>query len=389
MSSSSPQPLVLMAGEPSGDILGSRLMAALKKQAPNKFTFYGVGGAEMLAEGLNPFFPLADLNIMGLTETVSKVGIILKRLRDAKKKILQLNPSAVITIDFPGFNFRLARALRGHGIPLIHYVAPTIWARHKDKRGVKFAQVYDHLLSLFPFEAPFFKDVPLPISFVGHPVMELSAPQNGQPYRDVIPNPGEKIAIAVLPGSRMSEVRKLIPIFQQTIHLLKTKYPKIEVKIPVVPEVASYIESTKNGWDVPVEIVCGPLNERQKIYEQCWLALAASGSISFELARAQLPMLITYKVSRLTAFIAKRILAIKYVCLLNLLQDKLLVPEFLQENCQPERLSVEMIKLLESPLQRSAQITATQKSLSLLKPKEGYPSERAAQVVLTLLNSKK
>lgn len=382
-------PLVLIAGEPSGDILGSRLMAALKKQAPNQFEFYGIGGTEMRAEGLIPFFPLADLNIMGLTETISKVGKVLKRLREAKKKILQLKPCAVITIDFPGFNFRLARSLRGHGIPLIHYVAPTIWARHKDKRAVKFAHVYDHLLLLFPFEAPFFKEVLLPVSFVGHPVMELSAPQNGQPHRKDTPDPKEKISIAVLPGSRMSEVSKLTPIFQQAIHLLKRKYPKIEVKIPVVPEVAPYIESTKNGWGVPVEIVQGPLNERQKIYEQCWLALAASGSICLELARAQLPMLITYKVSSLTAFIAKRILSIKYVCLLNILQDKLLVPELLQEACQPERLYQEIIKLLETPKLRSAQVNAIQESLALLQPQEGRPSEQAAQVVLTLLESQK
>lgn len=377
--------IVLIAGEPSGDFLGASLMRALKTLLPSAPEFFGVGGALMEAEGITPFFPLSDLNIMGLTETFSKIPLILNRLRATKQDILALQPDVIITIDFPGFNFRLAKSLKGVGIPLIHYVAPTVWA-WRPKRAMKFSRVFDHVLALYPFEPDCFSHVSLPVTFVGHPLVEEPLIDgNRDRFLTQHTIPDTATILTVLPGSRESEIKKLLPIFQETISILSQKIKELVVVIPTVREVEKSVRAGTEDWACPVKIVQGQ-SDKMDAYAASTVALASSGTIALELAKAQLPMVITYKVSSISAGIARRLLTVQYACMINILNDTETVPECLQENCTPEILADELFKLIQDPVLRKRQVSGGTAAIESLSNQGTAPSVAAAKIVLQYLD---
>jgi lipid-A-disaccharide synthase len=334
--------IFLSAGEPSGDFLGSRLMISLKNQLKGNVTFMGVGGSLMEAEGLPSLFPMKELSIMGLAEILPHILRIRRRIRETVTYVEQKKPHVVVTIDAPGFNFRVGKALKKRlpSIPLIHYGAPSVWAWRSGRAG-KIAQFLDHLLALFPFEPPYFLKENLPTTFVGHPVTEIS-PALDSSFRarhNIAPSVP---LLTLLPGSRQGEISRLMPVFQETIKNLQKKIPDLHVVIPTLPHLQKEIE---NRLIVPATIIVGQA-EKFAAYNASQVALAASGTVSLELAVAKLPMVIGYKVNILTYLLLKLLVKVKYVCLVNILLNKPVVPEYVQKECCVKNLSEALGKFL-------------------------------------------
>lgn len=381
--------IVIITGEPSGDFLGSQLMAALKKKN-SSLGFYGLGGDLMEKEGLKSFFPFSDLAIIGIFENIKKSIRAWRRLKETAKLIQDIKPDVVVTIDFPGFNFRLARLLKKtlKHTPLIHYVAPTVWA-WRSGRAKKIAPIFNHLLALFHFEPPYFKKHGLPTTFVGHPIVQMGlSVGDGDKFRNEHAILKTDTVITILPGSRESELTHHLGAFQEAVEQINKRVMGLKVVMPTLGHLASII---KDHWhtSVPTIIITDPLAKKDA-YAASQVAIAASGTIALELAQAKLPMIIAYKVSWLNAWLVRRLIKIRYFCMVNILLRRSVVPELLQENCTPDNLTLEVLKILKNPHKTNQQHEAFQRIDGLLRPSgDMEPSEKAAEIVLRYLPSKK
>lgn len=366
--------LYVIAGEASGDLLGAKLIRALKSQRPD-LELRGIGGTSMAAEGLNSLFPMRDLSLFGMVEVLVHVPTIFRRIRETLADIEAEKPDAVITIDVPGFSFRVAERLHksGNKVKLIHYVAPTVWA-YKPHRAAMMQQWYDLLLLLLPFEPPYFDAVNLPNRFVGHPIVEdaiVTKEVNAVPQ------------LLLLPGSRRGEIKRHLPVFEETLKRLPMH---VESTLVTLPELKAEIEDATRHWATPPRIICTP-EERAKAFASATLALTKSGTVALELALHRIPMVVTYRLSAITAFILKRTVKVKYVNLVNLLLDKPAIPELLQEQCAPEPLAAAIAQLLNDPSAIAAQLQAMHEALRQLGlGKSPSPSQQAASAILQLLD---
>jgi lipid-A-disaccharide synthase len=376
----------LIAGEPSGDVLGSALMRALRQRTAGAVEFAGIGGELMQAEGLDSIVPLQELAVMGLVEVLPRARRILRRIRETTDAIVRLRPSVVVTIDSSGFTWRIAKALRRRGetLPLVHYVAPMVWA-WRAGRARHVARWYDHLMCLLPFEPPYFERVGLATSWVGHPVLESGIDKgDGAAFRARHGlAPGTPL-LAVLPGSRQSEARRLLPVFGEVVRRLALRLPDLHVVVPTVATVGAVVADATRGWALPTVVVSGHV-EKRDAFAASRAALAASGTVALELAVARLPAVIAYRVNPLTGFLARRLVKVPYVNLVNLVLRREAVPELLLERCTPEALESEIAKLLADDAARAAQVAAYDEALALLGKGGAPPSLRAADVVLEVI----
>ncbi len=378
-------PLVfLVAGEPSGDLLGGRLMAALKDETSGDIRFAGVGGDRMAAEGLESLFPIRQLAVMGIVEVLPHLLTILRRIRETVAAAIEARPAAVVTIDSPSFTLEVSQRLRGRGIPLIHYVAPSVWA-WKPWRAKHIAGFLDRLLVLLPFEPPYFEKHDLATSFVGHPAVE-QAPRTAEAaaFRARHGIPPEAVLLCVLPGSRSGEVRRLLPVFAETVARLKTRFVNLMAVVPTVPNVADTVADAVTAWAVPTVALHEP-GEKYEAFAAANAALAASGTVAVELAVAGTPSVIGYRVSPLSAFLARRLIKIRYMSLVNLVLDHEAQPEFLQRDCTPAKLAEAVERLLTSPSARDAQLAACRDAVRALGLDGEAPSRRAARAVLSTI----
>ena len=373
--------IMLVAGEPSGDDIGGRLMAALTERVSGSVHFAGVGGMRMTAEGLESLFPMSELSVMGFAEVVPRLPRLLKRVEDAAALALGIRPHALITIDSPGFNFRLGRRLKGRGIPLIHYVAPQVWA-WRAGRARKMATVFDHLMTLLPFEPPYFETEGLPATFVGHPVVEvIPDASEGRAFRERHSISWEATLLAVLPGSRQSEIARLLPVFCDSVLHVAARLDRLHIVVPVLPDHGETLRRNIAVGTLPVTLVTRP-DERRAALAAADGALAASGTIALELALAGVPMVIAYRVHPLTAMLARRLIKVDQACLVNILLGKAIVPELLQQDCQPERLAEAVHEILTDQDIREQHISAGRAVAAQLVAGATVPSQRAAEVVL-------
>ncbi|HUJ46907.1 MAG TPA: lipid-A-disaccharide synthase, partial [Rhizomicrobium sp.] len=282
--------IMLVCGEPSGDQLGAELMAALKQLLPD-VRIVGVGGSAMAAQGLHSLFPLDATAVMGLREVVPRIPEILRRVRIASDFALETKPDAVVCIDSPDFTHRIARRTRrlDPSIATVNYVAPQVWAS-RQYRARKMAKYFDLVLALLPFEAEFFEQHGLHAKFVGHPVIERAAKMTGGAALRTRLGIGERVPLlAVLPGSRTSEVRPLLPIFRDTVARLRQAVPDLVCILPVVPHVAPIVRSLTQAWPAPLHIVEGEA-DKFAAFDAADAALAASGTVTTELALSGTPM---------------------------------------------------------------------------------------------------
>ena len=373
--------VMLVAGEPSGDDIGGRLMAALKERADGSVRFAGVGGTRMTAEGLESLFPMSELSVMGFAEVVPRIPKLLKRVEDAAALALGKRPDALITIDSPGFNYRLGRRLQKRGIPLIHYVAPQVWA-WRPRRARKWAAFLDHLMTLLPFEPPYFETVGLPATFVGHPVVEaIPEASEGRAFRDRHGISRQATLLAMLPGSRQSEITRLLPIFCDSVLRLAPRLGRLHIVVPGLPNHSETLHRNIAVGSLPLTVITGQ-DERRAALAAADGALAASGTIALELALAGVPMVIAYRVNPLTAMLARRLINVDHVCLVNILLGKAIVPELLQQDCQAERLSDTVHEILTDQSVRAQHISAGRAVAAQLTAGATAPSQRAAEVVL-------
>lgn len=344
-----PLSVYLVAGEPSGDLLGSRIMRALKKQTSGNVVFNGVGGEAMADEGLKSLFNIADLAVMGLLEVVPSIPRILSRLDEVVNDIRVKKPDIVMTIDSFSFSVRVHQKIKkaGLNVPHVHCVAPQVWAWKKG-RAKTLGRYVDRLFCLLPSEPAYFTPYGLQADFVGHPVIEGGADKGDKKAFYAQHNiPQEAFVLCVLPGSRKNEIKYLLPIFKEATEKLVQRHPNLFVVIPTVDTVAERLETELKDWRVPHIIVRGE-KERYHAFAAAKCAIAASGTVSLELAMAGVPHLIAYKVSKLTGYIARRLLKIKYVNLINLLTGKMIIPELLQEDCTAEKILEQTEKLIQN-----------------------------------------
>jgi lipid-A-disaccharide synthase len=382
--------IYIIAGEDSGDNLGAKLITQLKELSGESLELYGVGGMKMAESGLKSLFPMREISLIGFVEIIPHLPNLLARIRQTVEDIKRIKPDVVITIDAPGFNKRVAKILKKEApeIKRVHFVAPTVWA-YKPKRAKKMADLFHHLLVLLPFEPPYFEAENLPTTFTGHPVFEdfktYTAEEKLEIRKRFSLEPAAPF-ISLLVGSRAGEVKKLLPVYIDTIALIKKEIPNAKFAFLVTGNHVSTIrERVANLADV--QVVSGELDKKQ-LLQVSNAALVKSGTISLEVAAAAVPMVITYKVSPLSAFMLRRMIKVKYVTLVNIIKDSPIIPELLQEDAKAELLSKEVIKLLQSSDVAQNQVSQAEEALKAMGFRQSKkPSKIAAETILKLINS--
>ncbi|MBL4908184.1 MAG: lipid-A-disaccharide synthase, partial [Sneathiella sp.] len=343
-----PVKVFLVAGEPSGDALAARMMVGLKQCLTDQtIEFSGVGGPLMEKEGLVSLFPMDELTIMGIAEVLPKIPHLLKRIHQTAQSAIDMTPDVFISVDAPDFSFRVAKKLNSASFTKIHYVAPSVWA-WRPGRAAKIARLYDHLLTLLPFEPPYFEKEGLSATFIGHSVIEAGADKgNRQVFRISHGFKDNDPILMVLPGSRRSEVSRHLDIFRETVLRVQKLIPELSVIVPVIGKSADIVREHLKSWPLKSVIIDGE-QDKYDAMAGADVALAASGTVGLELALAKLPAVIAYKMHPITAYLARKLVKLDYVNLINILSKKEVVPEHLLENCKPSNLAPSLVELFEN-----------------------------------------
>ncbi len=376
----------LVAGEPSGDRLGGALMEGLKALVPD-VAFDGVGGPLMQAQGLNSRFPMSELSVMGLVEVLPKFFHLKRRIAETAQAVLETQPDVLITIDSPDFSLRVAKLVKASSdIRTVHFVAPSVWA-WRPGRADKMAKVIDHVLALLPFEPPYMERAGMECDFVGHPVASESQATEVEikAFRDTY-DLGDAPLLLALPGSRRGEVDRLAPVFGEALSLYLKTRPKTRVVVPTVAHMVDTVTDHLRSWPgSPVVVDPRDLPSDQAVAQKraafaaADLALAASGTVSLELAAQATPMVIAYNLNWLTTLIAKRMVHLDTVTLVNLVSDTRTVPECLLDDCQPDQIAEALAQVAANP---EAQREAMALTMDRLGRGGEAPGLRAAKAVL-------
>jgi lipid-A-disaccharide synthase len=375
----------LIAGEASGDKLGAALMAGLKSLTDVEFA--GVGGPLMQSEGMESNFPMDELSVMGIAEILPKYRHLKRRIAETAQAVLDAQPDVLITIDSPDFCLRVARLVKDQSnIRTVHYVAPTVWA-WRSGRAAKMAKMIDHVLALFPFEPPYMEAAGMTCDFVGHPVVAepVANAAQAQAFRDAH-GLDDAPLLMVLPGSRRGEVSRLTPIFGATLRGVLAARPDLRLVIPTTANVTDLVREQVKNWPVQ-PIILSPhgltkdayLAQKAACFAAADAALAASGTVSLELAATDTPMVIAYDMNWLSRQIIRRMLKVDTVTLVNLVSDARAVPEFIGADCQPDKIAQGVLNVLENP---RAQLDAMRLTMERLGRGGEAPGLRAAKAVL-------
>ncbi len=385
--------IFIVAGEHSGDALGAKLMSALNARLPGRVRYLGVGGDLMERQGLISQFPLADVAVMGISAIIARLPKLVARVYQTVNAAISAEPDVVVIIDSPEFTHAIAKRIRHRrpAIPIINYVSPTIWA-WRPGRARKMARYVDHVLALLPFEPAAHKALGgPPCTYVGHPLVERLpwlAGLDAAPFIAKHELDATRPILLVLPGSRRSEVERLLADFGQAVSLLAQRRPGIQVIIPAMPNVRALIEEKIAAWPThavtPVIFAGDDETAKFSAFKAATAALAASGTVTLELALTQTPMVVAYKVDALISTF-RHIIKAKTCVLPNLITGERAVPEFLQEDCTPEKLAAALDTAMRATPERTAQLAELARVPQVLALKSGSPSEAAAAVVLDVL----
>jgi len=375
--------IYLIATEPSGDVIGSNLINSLKKEKGIKVEIHGIGGTKMIESGLvKSLFPIKELSIFGIFEIIPKIYKVLSLLKRTEKDLIKIKPDVLITIDSPDFNFRILKRI-SNKIPFttkIHYVAPTVWA-WRSGRAKYLSNYIDKLLTILPFEKKYFTKYNLNTKFVGHPVYEIrkdkTINKKNLYFKYKIKN-GCKI-ISFLPGSRLSELKKSIPVLIETINLIKNRSDlNIHVLFYILPHLKKYFN--KYNFDFPYSLV--DETDKYDAFKISNAAISSSGTVAVELSYFSIPTIVIYKLNFLSYLIAKIFVKIKHANLLNILAKKYIIPEFLQFKCRPDLICNELIKLLNNNSYAKKQLYECKKILFKLKINNKLPSVNAVNEII-------
>ena len=339
--------IALVAGEASGDLLGSHLMGAIKEAMP-EVRFIGIGGSKMQAAGMQVLYPMEKLSVMGYWEVLRHYREIAGIRRSLRKQLIENPPDLFIGIDAPDFNFDLELALKQRGIPTVHYVSPSIWA-WRGERIHKIKRAVSHMLALFPFEVPLYEKAGVPVTYVGHPLADIlpESPNRAEMREQMRIQPLNAKVFALLPGSRKSEVRQLAATYIETARLILKTIPGAQFLVPLGSrETRNIFEEAiwhAEAHDLPITLLFGHAHDAMIAADG---VLVASGTATLEAALLKRPMVITYKLSPLTYWLAKRKQYLPYVGLPNILSGKFVVPELLQDDATPENLAQALLNLV-------------------------------------------
>ncbi|WGW02811.1 lipid-A-disaccharide synthase [Tropicibacter oceani] len=377
----------ITAGEASGDKLGAALMQGLKQLLPD-VSFRGIGGARMQAEGLDSLFPMDEISIMGISEILKEYRHLKARIRQTADAVIAEQPDVLITIDLPEFSLRVNRLVKAvSDVRIVHYVAPTVWA-WRPKRAQKMAAHVDQVLALLPFEPPYMQAAGIACDFVGHPVVmdPQASDAEAQAFRA---RHGIDGAMALmLPGSRRSEISRLLPIFAEVARALQALRPDLRIVVPAAPSVAQAVRAAVQDWPGAPLVIAPDQDdsgaEKRAAFRAADVALAASGTVSLELAAAGTPMVIAYDMSWLSRQIIGRMLLVDTVTLVNLVSETRAIPEFIGPKCQPGPIAQALIEVLDNP---ARQQEAMQLTMQRLGQGGEFPGLRAARAVLNGLAS--
>ncbi|WP_457104552.1 lipid-A-disaccharide synthase [Methylobacterium sp. P5_C11] len=376
-----PRTIWLVAGEDSGDQLGAKLMRALREAAPG-VVFGGVGGEAMAEEGFSSLFPMDDVAVMGYLPVLARAPTLLRRIRETVADAVRAKPDVLVIIDSPGFTHAVARRVRKASpeIPIIDYVSPSVWAwRPWRAKGMR--PFIDHVLALLPFEPDAHRRLGgPPCTYVGHPLIErlpeLRPIGAERRRREAVP-----YSLVVLPGSRRSEIERLMPVFGAALARVAGTLA-IEALLPAVTRHRALLERMAADWPVPVRIVTGEA-PKYAAFREARAALAASGTVTLELALAGVPMVVAYKVSRAEEIIARRLIQVPSIVLPNLILAENAMPEFVQAACTPGPLAEALRPLLVGGAERDAQLAALARIDGRMRLAEAdTPSRAAARIVL-------
>ncbi|MDR1583299.1 MAG: lipid-A-disaccharide synthase [Prevotellaceae bacterium] len=376
--------IYFITGEPSGDLLASSLMKALKEKTPD-VEFFGVGGETMRSYGFDSLFDMSELTVMGFFEVVPRLPLILKRIKQTVADIEKVAPDIIITVDSWGFVSTLLSRLKKKGItiPKLHYVAPQVWAWKKG-RAKNVAKLTDRLMTLLPHEPKYFEKYGLKCDFTGHPVVENRIDEiDVGNFRERYNIPSNACILSVLPGSRNSEMKRLIPVFKDVIDILSTKINNLFIVIPTVETVVDEVRKAFGNSNIPYRIITGR-DERYAAFKQSVAAIAASGTVSLELASCKTPHIVAYKFNPLTNFLADIFVKVKYANLINLLCDKEIIPEFMLDECRADLIADKVFELTNSEIAKTMIAEATT-GLQKLRLPDMLPSQKAAEIVIEMV----
>jgi lipid-A-disaccharide synthase len=375
--------LWMIAGEESGDQLGAKVMRALRARLPDTvLRFEGVGGRAMAGEGVRSLFPISEINLMGIGAVLARLPALVRRVHQTVNAIVAAEPDALVIIDSPDFTHAVAARVRRRrpDIPIINYVSPSVWA-WRPGRARRMRAYVDHVLALKPFEPEAHRRLGGPAcTYVGHPLIEQVDQLRPGPGERRPLAPGSPVDLLVLPGSRRSEIARLMEPFGAALGLLRDRgAAPLSVTVPAVSHLAEEIEGRARTWPVPARVVRGE-NEKWTAFRGAQAALAASGTVTLELALSGVPMVVAYRVSKLEEQI-KHFIKVPSIVLTNLILEENAIPERVQWDCTPEKLADALAPLLSEGPERRAQADAFARLDALMSTGAETPSQRAARVV--------
>ena len=383
--------IALIAGESSGDKLGAALIDGLDAILEQPADFIGVAGPRMMKRGMDSLFAMQELSVMGIVEILKQYPRLKRRLDETADYIIAQNPDVLITIDAPEFSLRLAKIIHSKSdIPTVHYVAPTVWA-WRPKRADKMAHFIDHVLALFPFEPPLMQRAGMSCDFVGHPVVTdpIATNEEVAAFRDDF-GIGDAPLVLILPGSRNNEISKLMAPFGETLALARQTMPDLQCVLPAAPHVVGAVQEAVQNWPIrPIVLDHRELGEttyevaKRAAFRAADVALAASGTVSLELAANDTPMVIAYDMGWLSRQIIGRMLITDTVTLVNLVTDTRVIPEFIGKNCRADLIAP---ALLESLIAPQGQLRALRDTMDKLGRGAPSPGTQAAGSVIRFLN---
>lgn len=386
-----PLTVMLVAAEASGDDRGAGLARALKaKLGEGGVRLVGVGGERMAAEGVRSPFDISELSILGLLEGLLAYPRVVKRADETAALAAREKPDVAVLIDSWGFTLRVAQRLRkvDPALPLIKYVGPQVWAT-RPGRARTLARCVDHLLSINAFDAPYFEAEGLPVTFVGNAALSLDF-SKADPARlraEIGARPDEPILL-VLPGSRPSEIARVMPAFEDAVNILKAERPGLHVVVPAAPTVADAVKARVAGWPHRAHVIEGEAGKLDAM-KAATVALACSGTVTTELALAGAPMVVGYRLGPVTYAIVERLIRTRYVTLFNVAAQDFVAPELIQDACNGPEIARQVAQRLDDPELRARQVAAQYAALDKMGRGGPDPSEAAAAAVLKVLEEKR
>ncbi len=376
--------IYLIATEPSGDVIGANLINSLKNiNKKYKFFFYGIGGQKMIDAGLKEtLFPIEKLSLVGFLEIIPKLRTIIHLFKETENNIKKIKPDFLITIDSPDFNFRILKKIYKNSLNIrkVHYVAPTVWAWRKN-RARDISKYIDHLFTILPFEKKYFTKYGLKTTFVGHPIFDIKALRKNETtyVKKKYKVKNNQIILSILPGSRRSEIKRTMPVLIKSIKNLELIIDKdIHVFFYILPHLKKYLKKIELNFNYSL------IDEEDKYaaFKISNAAICASGTVALELSYFNVPTIVIYKLNFFSYFIAKIFVKVNYANILNILENRFIIPEFLQFECQPKNIVKELFKLLKDKNYAIKQIKEANKSLIKLKLKNKKPSVVAANEII-------